>query len=119
MGPGPAGAFLGQEIRPPTGLRGAFGGLMIRAGASENAVFGAVQAGMTLSDRHMRMIWRSEPAPAKTRGGRRPLLPRVVPTRPLGRNRIRLTAFDYLAANVQFPAVFAHGAILLSGAASW
>jgi hypothetical protein len=56
-GPGLAVAFLGQKsrpptIRPPTGLWGALGGLMIRAGAPENAVFGAGQADMTVSDRH-------------------------------------------------------------------
>jgi hypothetical protein len=44
-GPGLAVAFLGQKfrsptIRPPTGRWGAFGGLMIRSGAPENAVFG-------------------------------------------------------------------------------
>jgi hypothetical protein len=56
-GAGLAVAFLGQKFRPPTirsptGLWGAFGGLMIRAGAPENAVFGPGEAGMTLSDRH-------------------------------------------------------------------
>jgi hypothetical protein len=56
-GPGLAVAFLGQKFRPPTirppsGLWGAFGGLMIQAGAHENAVFWVGQADMTLSDRH-------------------------------------------------------------------
>jgi hypothetical protein len=114
----PTVAFWGQKlrpptIRPPTGLRGAFGGLVIWAGVPENAVFGAGQPGMTLSDHHTHTIWcsglappkmrflavgllaswRSELAPAKTRFGRRPprrgarrrpLRQRVVPTRPLG-----------------------------------
>jgi hypothetical protein len=71
-GPPPAVAFWGQKfrpptIRPPTGLWGAFGGLMIRTGAYENGVFGAGQAGMTLSGRHTHTIWRSEPAPLKMR----------------------------------------------------
>jgi hypothetical protein len=100
------GRFLSREfrpptIRPPTGLWGAFGGLMIRGGAPENAVFGAGQAGMTLSDRHTHnlavrtgagknAVWasaapeRGKPSAVRATHAS-PLLQGVLRTRPLGR----------------------------------